>query len=362
MGTAACLALILAVFVFIFPMELREMRNATLFQGSLEFDIKRFASMPWAFWHKFQFAPVLLPSVVLGWLVIPTLAWCKQWKALGILLGSLAICGAVVVVQGLFFGYHYSVFVVPAIGILALVYIRASYFGGSLTTGKLVFLGAWSLALMLVLAAATAVDRKSTDVVPFEVIGYNLTAVFLAFTILLGWFAALIKFPNLRRSNRLVLALLVIALSGFFWARYQSPWSLFPAYGEVAETERQVFGRFDAEYGLSQQDIILYLTGDGISAYYYGAPSQCRYFTLEAIKRANSNVGARDLQNRPVFQESMQCILSYQGKYLILTPEWKQLQQFPQVMNKIATEYELVDLWLETPRMAVYRKLPIPGG
>ena len=45
-----------------------------------------------------------------------------------------------------------------------------------------------------------------------------------------------------------------------------------------------------------------------------------------------------------------------------MTPEWKQLKQFPQLMNKIATEYELIDHWPETPRIAIYRKLPIPGS
>ena len=78
-GLFAWFAMVMGLFIFVFPRELVDLSDATLFQGSLNFELKRLLSMPWAFWHKFQFAPFLAPAVALIWLSLPLFILQRKW-------------------------------------------------------------------------------------------------------------------------------------------------------------------------------------------------------------------------------------------------------------------------------------------
>lgn len=352
-GAAAWFALIMAIFVVVFPQELRDLRNATLFQGSLEFDLKRVMHLVWAFWHKFQFAPVLVPAVMLGWLSLPLWVWHRRWQDLGVLTAATAVSAVVVLAQDLYFGYHYAVFVVPALFVLFMAY-RSSWGLVLFTTNKRMgFLTGWTLGLVCFLGLMTYLDRSTTDVVPLRVIGYNLAALLAAFLVLLGWLMARSRLRVLPGWHRLALTGLVIAFAGIFWIRYQSLWTLYPDYGRASGVERRVFGELDQRYRLSAQKELLYLSDDGIYTYYFGAPTHCRYFTMEPLNRVRG-VGAKELPQSRVHQETLECVLSYKGEYILLGWGWGFLKQFPEVAEKIASEYELVTE-SGTPGVGVYR-------
>lgn len=360
-GAAGWLAVILGVLLTVFPQELRDMRNATLFQGSLEIELKRFGSLPWAFWHKFQFAPVLAPAVIFGWLSFPLLIYYRRWMDTFVIISVGAVSGAVVLIQGLFFGYHYAAFVAPAVWILVMILHRTGTLTGPMTGRQLAFLAGWSLGLVGFLAVATYVDRRTTDVVPLSVIGYNLAALLAAFLIALGWLLIRLKHSAGLPSDRLVMAGLAVVFAVAFWARYESPWNLYLSHGGTTAAERRVFGELEERYHLSDQEELLYLSGDGAYAYYFGAPTHCRYFTLEAIKRVHSEVGAKGLLDSPVFRETMNCILSYQGEFILMAPVWPALQSFTEVTEKIEKGYELVAESNSSPEIAIYKRARSPG-
>ena len=54
--------------------------------------------MPWAFWHKFQFVPVLAPGVVIIWLSVPLMLRSKAWLKLASMGAALALAGAIVMI------------------------------------------------------------------------------------------------------------------------------------------------------------------------------------------------------------------------------------------------------------------------
>jgi hypothetical protein len=356
-GFAGWFVVIIVIFLVVFPQELRDLRNATLFQGSLEFEPKRFASLPWAFWHQFQFAPIVAPAVILGWFSVPILVWRKRWQTLGLFACMAAVSGAVVIVQGLFFGYHYAVFSLPAALVLIVTYRTTWDLTLDLTGRKKAFLTLWLFGLVGLLAVLTYVDRGTTSVVPALVIGYNLAAVLVAFMILIGWLllARRLKIPA--PLHRVALAVLVIVFAGAFWIRYQSPWTLYPPFAETAKAERQRFGELEESYRFSQQSELLYLSNDGIFAYYFGAPTHCRYFTMEALVRVDTGVEAKGLRDSKVFRGAIACILDYQGEYILASPGWPPIERYPEIAKKIASEYEPVAAVKSSLGVAVYQRL-----
>jgi hypothetical protein len=357
LGFAGWLVVIIVIIVVVFPQELRDLRNATLFQGSLEIEPKRFASLPWAFWHKFQFAPVVAPAVILGWFSVPILVWHTRWQTLVLFACTAAVSGAVVVAQGLFFGYHYAVFSVPAALILIVVYRTTWGLALDLTGTKKAFLALWLFGLVGLLAIMTYVDRGTTDVVPARVIGYNLAVLLVAFVVLAGWLLFTLRAKIPATPHRVVLMVLVVVFAGAFWARYQSPWTMYPDYAETGKAERRLFGEFEESYRFSQENELLYLSEDGIFAYYFGAPTHCRYFTMEALVRVDTGVGDKRLRDSAIFRDVMACILSYQGEYILAAPEWAPIQRYPEIAEKMAAEYELVAAVRSPPGIAVYQRL-----
>lgn len=358
MGFAGWFVVIIVIFLVVFPQELRDLRNATLFQGSLEFEPKRFASMPWAFWHNFQFAPVIGPAVILGWFFVPILVWHKRWLTLGLFAGTAVVSGAVVVVQGLFFGYHYAVFSVPAVLVLIVIYRTMWGLTLDLSRGQKAFLALWLFGLVGFLAIMTYVDRGTTDVVPFRIIGYNLAVLLVAFMVLFGWLLLTHTAKIPAPVHRVALVVMVVVFAGAFWIRYQSPWTLYPPYAERAKAEQQLFGELEKSYSFSQQRELLYLSEDGIYAYYFGAPTHCRYFTMEALVRVGG-VGAKGLRDSAVFREALACILSYQGEYILAAPEWPPIERYPEIAETMAAEYEPVAA-MSSSRITVYQRLQPP--
>jgi hypothetical protein len=157
-----------------------------------------------------------------------------------------------------------------------------------------------------------------------------------------------------------VLVGFVIVFAGVFWARYQSPWTLYPDQGINAEAERRVFGAIDQRYHLSEQEEVLYLSNAGAHAYYFGAPSHCRYFTSLPLARVDTKLGARNLRQSSLFKETLDCVLSYEGEYILREPGWP-LQKFPGLAAKIRAEYEQVEEIVTPPAITVHRRVPASG-
>jgi len=87
---------------------------------------------------------------------------------------------------------------------------------------------------------------------------------------------------------------------------------------------------------IGKEPSVLYLDS-GNSPYYVEAPSACRYIAPVIIRR---NMGDRDLTNQPAYTQEADCIMSYEGKYIVLDEDWFGLHE--PMNSKIANEYRLI--------------------
>jgi len=334
LGLAAWFVLIMAVLASIFPQELRDLHNASLLQGSFNFQARNLANVLWVFTNKFQQAPVFAPIVILAWISLPALAWNKDWTKIAAFLAMAAVGGTVVFLQAAWFGYHFAVLIVPAIWFLLVLRTGAWELAARLNPSKLAFLVAWSLGLIGLLAVVVYIDRQSTVFVPAGTIGFNLAALSAGFTILLSWLAIRSKLGLNLDWHSLVLTCFVLVFAGAFWIRFQSPWS--PTQNDRSEAVQMAYDDYDERYRFSEQTEVLYFS-EG-AAYQYGAPSHCRYFNMEALKRLDKP-GALKIKTSLIFRESLECALSYDGNYILGDFDMSQL---PELSAKINKEYLLV--------------------
>lgn len=333
-GSVAWFVLIMAVLASIFPQELRDLHNASLLQGSFNFQAKNFANVFWVFTNKFQQAPVFAPMVILAWISLPALAWNKDWTKISAFLAMAAVGGTVVFLQSAWHGYHFVVLIVPAIWLLVVLRTGTWDLTARLNPSKLAFLAGWSLGLIGLLAVVVYIDRQSTVIVPFGTIGFNLAALSAGFTILLTWLAIRSKLGLNLGWHSLVLTCFVLVFAGAFWIRFQSPWS--PAQYDRSEAVQLAYDNYEERYRFSEQPEVLYFSeGD---AYQYGARSHCRYFNMEALKRLDKP-GAERIKTSLIFRDSLDCALSYDGDYILGDFDMSQL---PELSAKINKEYPLV--------------------
>jgi hypothetical protein len=90
---------------------------------------------------------------------------------------------------------------------------------------------------------------------------------------------------------------------------------------------------------LLQQPSTLYLD-EGQSSYYFPTLSACRYVSPQPYRR---DMPDWDLKSRPEYWDTRSCILNYTGKYLIVNPDWFNLNvsTHQEVADKISAEYTL---------------------
>jgi len=137
------------------------------------------------------------------------------------------------------------------------------------------------------------------------------------------------------RVFHIVAISLAIAMAGAAWAGYQSPWGLGSQYDGRSRADHIEYGNMEKRWLLaSQEDLLIF--GDGKMAYYFDSPSHCRYFSAPPDRYPLANPSRAGVK---VYRETLECVLSYQGEFILYNPNWFDLEQFPAISEKIKVEY-----------------------
>jgi len=107
----------------------------------------------------------------------------------------------------------------------------------------------------------------------------------------------------------------------------------------IFNPQRNAFNEMNIKYHLSEQKEMLYLTG-GYPNFFIPNKSYLRYFYPLPLKRVTENP---KLKETSLFKEVLAQSLTYKGDYILLQPNWFDLNNTLPLKEKIQQEYELVD-------------------
>lgn len=143
-------------------------------------------------------------------------------------------------------------------------------------------------------------------------------------------------------ERQLPLLIISLIIGGIIWAgwcsEFSKSYSEQDAFWKSLKTENI---RIDAKFNISSEKEVLFLDS-GDAPYYFRAKSACRYSSPSVIERNITTI--------PVFQEQVDCISNYRGKYVITEWSWLNNQM---IRNKIETNYTLVDV---NPVWGIYER------
>lgn len=129
----------------------------------------------------------------------------------------------------------------------------------------------------------------------------------------------------------------LLSLTLFTWSYIQS--FAGPYYRNMIKTEKiveQTNATFSESYDVYfQGQEILYLDA-GVAAFYVDAPSYSRYFFNLPLQRWQPGK-AWECE-----KEQYNLLMDYSGKY-ILYSDWMNLEKYPELQNKVTTEYHKVE-------------------
>lgn len=309
---------VLLSIVTYFPDELVEMRNATLYQGSSSGI--RYLGLNRLF-PLFREVPVVvggIPVAFIGGFVFLLLFITelkeKRGKEIAILLLVWFISALYVIIQGKFFTYHYIVFLLPLLVTIAMS-LNYELNLTSLKERYKLFTPFW---VLLVLAITFYVMIRT--VMYYEVNPF-ISIFSLIVTVLLG--LTLIRPKGFSREK---LVFLLACYSLIVWFVYGSLWGRYEIREmKCIDRENNMCTEVKLKYQLDKEENILYLS-DGVFTYYIDCPSFLRYYLPICLNRAKGNPSLRE---EPVFKETMERALSYNGKYIVCQPNWIHLDALP---------------------------------
>lgn len=143
-------------------------------------------------------------------------------------------------------------------------------------------------------------------------------------------------------EKQLPLLLFSLILGGLIWfgfcSNFSESYMQQDTFWKSLKTENI---RIDAKYHISSEPEVLFLDS-GDAPYYFRAKSACRYSSPIVIQR--------NMTTNPVFQEQINCISDYKGKYVIT--EWSWLNN-EMIRTRIENNYSLVDV---NPVWGIYER------
>lgn len=338
-----------------------------------------------SYWAAFRGAPVLIGSAAAAWIMVPLLLWRARWRQLVALAGIWGVSVAAVISQA---GYGaQQLFATAAIMSSLLLWVEVRTLQPGRVDNRLApALLAWWCAALIVVANAGAgatyasilllaisgtgvlggyfvlsggLDRTKIvlagifGALSFGVAGVVLAqsnlrvelgpedALLLGLTILAAlWLQGR---PNIFAVNR-NLAVVSVVLLGIFLTvpMYQTPGidrsdQEHEYIAHVLEV-RQSWKALDDRFGLSGQASILFLDA-GEAAYYLDAGSACKHFFPLPLQRADTHPLLIATES---YRNNLNCILAYDGQYVIVAEQWFNPLAIPEANEKLSREYEMV--------------------
>lgn len=316
----------------VFPNALSDLYYATLFQSSLEnFNVITRSLLTVFYIHKaFTHIPVLLPGLFAGAATIPFFIWTKKWKKLALFVLLWLTAFAPVIIQGKYFPYHYLSFIIPAIFSIILLLCIFKDYSDTLDRNEKLSIG-WVLFLPTLLTTLILCSIwLSSDTMPA-----SAPLVFITFCLIFFGLAAMYrKKPRVWAFHTIFLSLIIIfvvfnSACGYHYITYSN------RSAQITQANMQL----KDEFSLNQEEVILYLDA-GVAPYFFESRSFCRYFYPLPLQRANSNP---KLKETPLYSDTLKHILSYNGRIIILDPNWFCLEsQDNLIAEKIRSEYTVL--------------------
>ena len=143
-------------------------------------------------------------------------------------------------------------------------------------------------------------------------------------------------------EKQLPLLIISLTIGGLIWfgfcSNFSESYMQQETFWKSLKTENT---RIDAKFHISSEPEVLFLDS-GDAPYYFRAKSACRYSSPIVIQR--------NMTTNPVFQEQINCISNYKGKYVIT--EWSWLNN-EMIKTRIENNYFLVDV---NPVWGIYER------
>lgn len=316
----------------VFPNALSDLYYATIFQSSLE-NISILTRSLLTVFHlheAFTHIPVLLQGLYVGAATIPFFIWKKKWKELALYILLWLTAFTPVIIQGKYFPYHYLSFVIPAVFSIIMLLCNFKDYSdildrcGKLSIGWVLFLP--TLITTLILCSIWL----SSEPVPVSALLVIITFGLTFF----GVAAMYRKKPRVWAFHAILLSLIIV------WIVFNSSVGYhYITYSNGSTQTIQANMQLRDELSLNQEEVILYLD-DGCAPYFFESRSFCRYYYPLPLQRANSNP---KLKETPLYRDTLKHILSYNGRIIILQPNWFCLEsQDNRIAEKIKSEYTVI--------------------
>jgi hypothetical protein len=325
-SSAVAAVLFVLVLAWLAPQQIRDLVEAGVYQGSFESSWGARLSRLVTEGRRYAFVqPVLLPG---GLATVLVAGAALRRRAVGktVLLVVLWVVPVLVVlIQDMYFDYHFVAATVPAAYAIGLLSGPSDY-----PTRRWVEA---ATVLVLGLGAARLVWANPRMDDGFE--GVAVTAIFLV--------VALVMISVVRpvRASALVAACALAMVP--IWGGVTSPilGSRAADLADARSTAEDTFDRLARTNGIGPRQEVLYLAY-GTAAYFLGAPSACRHYFPIPLQRYRPE-RADAFEQTEAFQENRDCALEFGGEFVVLQDTWFRLPLHPELERKLLDDFEPVE-------------------
>lgn len=334
------LLLTLSLIYFLFPLELVGLYNSYLFQSQDNF--RFLTALLLSIKNYFYVLPdniIYIPAIGILVLLIANYLQQKKYKSLLNLLIMWLLGFIPVLIQNLYFNYHYLFLVIPAF------YTLGSLFSKKTTSITNIIYRKYSLIIVPLFLV----------VLFFYIIN---KIIFFYLVVYISLFLIVSKFKtkpsNRKNFNVYFLYSLLMIYSSLYIIGY-SPLTILipgklllkirPLYWAYPVTE--IIPTAKAHVKIASNILshikdkdkpVLYLA-EGFPTYFTCLYSYSRYYYPLPLQRAITN--NLSLKNTLIFKQTLREFLDYKGEYIIKT-NWFPLEKIPELNQKISSEYEVV--------------------
>lgn len=311
---------------FIYPREFEDMSMASEFQTTLFSEnskvnlgtiLNNFADN---FLQSSIACPCLLIGMICAIMLIVRYAKTRENEKLVLLFSCWLIPMDIIIVSNCYFVYHYFLLSLPSFISIILLIKDFQY-------------NKWEIAgAMMLSTGATACWWILKYVKDIDL--FNASTILLIITHVL-LFGILIAISGEIRRYMWLYQVISLSICFFLWTTYSSFFSI--EYRNLRRlTERSIE---ICAYAFPQDfsdEPVLFLD-DGKASFYKSVPSYSRYFFDLPLQRWNQG------DDWKVQQEEYEKVLAYDGKYIVIHSGWFNLEKYPDLEDKINTEYKKLE-------------------
>jgi len=290
-----CLCLL---YLFILPQEITDTLNATYFQSSLKIGFTLIYEFIYGTLLASANFPFLLPAII-TFLILVFLN-CRK-KTIWFYSICLFLIPAIpILMQGKFFAYHYLLFV----------------------------------PFILIIYSIAYSQKEKAKLLIVRFFYTTAISVWLVFGILLWLFGPVrasgysYYFQNKKEADHSKFNKLTepVLFANFFFSK------------ELSQDRASFIQKMDSEYNLSKESEILFLSSGTVN-FFIHCKSYSRYYFPLPLQRLPGNTV---LKNKSIYKVTYQQFLNYKGNYIIIESDWLKLIYYPELHNKILSEYKYI--------------------